>query len=70
MISLHAVILTGIAKKQAETVNKASKQLQTININVETLTHVVASYLECFNALIYQYISHITNLQLLMKSEN
>ena len=46
MISLHAVVLTGIAKKQAKTVNKASKQLQTINKNVETLTHVVASYLE------------------------
>ena len=43
MISLHAVVLIDIAKKQAETVYRANKQ--TANKNVETLTNVAASYL-------------------------
>ena len=42
MISLHAVILIDIAKKQAETVYRANKQ--TANKNVETLTYVAALY--------------------------
>ena len=43
MISLHAVVLIDITKKQAETVYRANKQ--TAHKNVETLTCVAALYL-------------------------